>query len=604
MNSDDVTKVLGRVVPDAPSPDAWAGSAIRGARRRRRAGMAAVAALAVLALPVGMLLVQKPPQTAVPATPGGEVTGDVWIFGRADAPELCLEAEPVPNPKSCSGPSLKGDFDWSDVTFAVGGGERAEDLGQVVRWTEQRYRVRGFYDPTDGEYGSFTLTAPVQEAPRAEEPETTHPQLCDDPLAGAPEGVDPEWQQAFAGALEVAERENEIPVVSTWGSGTTYNYLVQGDAEAAFQKLRAEFDGGLCVQSSDAPTWERRREALDAVLAGVAQLPAQYVEGDVSELPPEIEVRVAIDTPDVAAVVGGAAGEVPFRLAPVFLPVTDTSGAATTGPAPWTLDVHQPGEWWTQPLIPVSVVLERCPKPFLASSDPDLSEVTGLPPGSSVEYTFLFDDYHCGIGWSEPEREIQISRDEMTTEAGLRRICSSSGLPMDDTWRYLGHREREWAGERPDPGEPGTIDEEIVTAAFIDDDKTLVSCMAYLWDGHDGGAYVELSAETGAAAWVQACPVEPSGMAMSGEGTLDYYALRGAGAVRDSSGKVLTGATAMRFRLVGDTVATTHPVVEGIVIVDAWVKPEATIALDWENPPPIEGEILGPDGDVLATCRG
>lgn len=67
MNSDDVTKVLGRVVPDAPSPDAWAGNVIRGVRRRRRAGMAAVAALAVLALPVGMLLVQKPPRTAVPA---------------------------------------------------------------------------------------------------------------------------------------------------------------------------------------------------------------------------------------------------------------------------------------------------------------------------------------------------------------------------------------------------------------------------------------------------------------------------------------------------------------------------------------------------------
>ncbi|HMR14748.1 MAG TPA: hypothetical protein PKE42_13515, partial [Arachnia sp.] len=90
MNEDEFSEVLGRVVPEAPSPDAWAGAAVRRSRRRRRAGVAAIAALAVIAVPVGAMVFSKPPVTAVPAAPAGEVRGDVLIFGTAEEPELCL----------------------------------------------------------------------------------------------------------------------------------------------------------------------------------------------------------------------------------------------------------------------------------------------------------------------------------------------------------------------------------------------------------------------------------------------------------------------------------------------------------------------------------
>ena len=44
MNEEDVSKVLGQVVPEAPSPDAWAGAAVR--RSRRLPGPARVCASA------------------------------------------------------------------------------------------------------------------------------------------------------------------------------------------------------------------------------------------------------------------------------------------------------------------------------------------------------------------------------------------------------------------------------------------------------------------------------------------------------------------------------------------------------------------------------
>ncbi len=145
-------------------------------------------------------------------------------------------------------------------------------------------------------------------------------------------------------------------------------------------------------------------------------------------------------------------------------------------PQDWALDVHQSGEWWTQPLIPRSVVVERCPPPFGWASDPDLSSVTGLPPGSSVEYSFVFDDYHCSIGWSEPEGEVEFAAADMDTEAGLRRICSSSGLPIDRSWRFLGSQATERVGDLPGQEEDG-LELEAVTAAFIDDFGTVVSCL-------------------------------------------------------------------------------------------------------------------------------
>ena len=88
------------------------------------------------------------------------------------------------------------------------------------------------------------------------------------------------------------------------------------------------------------------------------------------------------------------------------------------------------------------------------------------------------------------------------------------------------------------------------------------------------------------------------------DGTLAEYQLRGAGAVRDDRGRVLTEATRLQIGVSGDSVVTSHPVVDGIAIVDAWVIPNATIPFNWDQPLPVEGEIYDADGDLLATCRG
>jgi hypothetical protein len=102
---------------------------------------------------------------------------------------------------------------------------------------------------------------------------------------------------------------------------------------------------------------------------------------------------------------------------------------------------------------------------------------------------------------------------------------------------------------------------------------------------------------------VATCPVEPRDMSRDNDGTVDEYRLRGAGAVRGEDGRVLAEATALRIGLAGDSVRTTHPVVDGVAVADAWVSPDAAIPLDWDNPPAVEGQILGTDGTVLATCR-
>lgn len=275
-------------------------------------------------------------------------------------------------------------------------------------------------------------------------------------------------------------------------------------------------------------------------------------------------------------------------------------------PSDWALEVHQPGEWWTEPLIPRSVVVQRCPPPFGWASDPDLNSVTGLPPGSDIEYSFAFDDYHCSIGWSEPPYEVEFSADEMATESDLRRICSASGLPMDASWRFLGSKASERVGDLPGMEEAGLETWEVTTAAFIDDFGTVVSCLVEHWGEAGVGVWVELSvgADTADAPGGAACPVEPSGMGRDSNGKLMEYQLRGAGAVREDSGRVLTEAAQLQIGLVGDSVMTSHPVVDGIAIVDAWVVPNATIPFDWDQPLPVEGQIYDADGDLLTTCRG
>lgn len=267
-------------------------------------------------------------------------------------------------------------------------------------------------------------------------------------------------------------------------------------------------------------------------------------------------------------------------------------------PDGWALNVHQPGEWWTQPLIPRSVVVQRCPPRPGWSSEPDLSRVTALPPGIDVNYSFWTDDYHCDIGWSAAPSRVQVAADQRATEAGLRTICSASGLSMDEGWRFLGHNLS---------GRPGDRSAEVAVAAFIDEYGTIVSCFVGYDLGEEGiGASVELSVGGGpAVAGPAACPVRARNLARSNDGTVEEYQLQGAGVVRNDAGVVLTRAASLRIGMVGDGVTTTHPVIDGVAIVDARVTPKVAIRFDdWDHPPAVEGQVFDARGDLLATCRG
>lgn len=304
--------------------------------------------------------------------------------------------------------------------------------------------------------------------------------------------------------------------------------------------------------------------------------------------------RATVGVVAAAVVLSGCSGSIPME------PV----------PPGWTLNVHQPGEWWTQPLIPRSVVVQRCPPRSGWSSDPNLLVLTALPPGTSVEFSLWTDDYHCDIGWSQPVSEVTMTAEELSSEAGVRRLCSAPGLPMDAGWRYLGKKTTERRlGPQNEPVTPL-----FLTAAFIDEFRTVVACSAAdqgeLLGEEPGksfyGSTVQLSvgADLSGPGQVAACPVLPSDLSRTEAGTVDTYSLRGAGAVRGTDGRVLTDAATLEVGLVGDSVTTRHPVVDGVAIVNASVRPTADIHFEWEKPVPLEGTVLDSKGRVLATCRG
>ena len=137
MNEDEVGKLLGDVVPAAPSTKGWARKASGRVRRRRLlAGVAA--GVVALAVPVGLLLSQggNGPLQATPqpadsspidptATPTGpiELTGQVMVYQYADEelPHLCLGMVMESYPPQCSGPTLRGDFSWDEVEHEEAG---------------------------------------------------------------------------------------------------------------------------------------------------------------------------------------------------------------------------------------------------------------------------------------------------------------------------------------------------------------------------------------------------------------------------------------------------------------------------------------------------
>lgn len=274
-------------------------------------------------------------------------------------------------------------------------------------------------------------------------------------------------------------------------------------------------------------------------------------------------------------------------------------------PADWSLNVHQPGAWWTQPLIPRSVVVQRCPPPRGWSSDPDLSKETALPPGTSVNYIRFVDDYHCNIGWSQPEQDVATS-EQPRTEAAWRRVCSRSGLPMDAGWRFLGQTATKSVGAEPSNGDDVWAGRSAATAGFIDTYGTVVGCSAEQWEDADVSVSIDLTVGADlSGGGTAACPVTAGSLGAADDGTVEEYVLQGAGAVRDDHGRALRQARTLRIGLSGDSQISSHPVVDGIAIIDAQVRPAAAIAFEsWDHPPPVEGQVLDEKGRVLATCSG
>lgn len=261
-------------------------------------------------------------------------------------------------------------------------------------------------------------------------------------------------------------------------------------------------------------------------------------------------------------------------------------------PKDWTLNVHQPGEWWKQPLIPRSVIVQRCAPQSGWRSDPDLTKVTAVPPGSHVEFSSFLDDVTCNVGWSEAPGHAQVDADKQATEAGLRRICSTSGLPMDAGWRFVGHA-------------PEAHPHYLSAAAFIDDHGTVAACLpGYNLEDLGFSASVELSvgAETAPVSGTPRCPATLNGIAPTGGGAIGEYRIRGAGPVRDDAGRLLAEAATIRLGLAGDTATSSHRVVRGIAIIEAWVTPKAAIPWSEDHPPAMEGQILDKLGKILATC--
>lgn len=119
-----------------------------------------------------------------------------------------------------------------------------------------------------------------------------------------------------------------------------------------------------------------------------------------------------------------------------------------------------------------------------------------------------------------------------------------------------------------------------------------------------GGGVIELAlGGSGPATATPRCPVGVREPARSDGGTVEEYRLRGAGPVRGTDGGVLTDAAMLVIGLTGDTVTSTHPVVRGVAVVDAYAAPTKAIELDWNNLPGVTGQIYDADGTLLATCN-
>lgn len=264
-----------------------------------------------------------------------ELTGEGLILQTGGEPFLCLGAVAETSPPQCSGPTLRyaadlpGEFSWDSIAHTKESNPEESnpeesDTNGVARWTDDPYTVRGFYDPDDGPFGSFTLSAPVVQAPLEAPHERELPELCTDPERGA--------NPALIGrdAREQLEAESaKLPLVHTWVSGDqdAFNFLVQDDPEVAHAQLRTVWGGALCVESSEAPTQEERTAALDRISEA---LPARDFLGGATNLgaEPVVQIRIVTHGPATREAITTAAEGVEVQVVSALTPVGEDPAIA------------------------------------------------------------------------------------------------------------------------------------------------------------------------------------------------------------------------------------------------------------------------------------
>lgn len=253
--------------------------------------------------------------TTLPPQPD-EVVGVVDIYQYADEelPHLCFGIVMQSAPPRCDGPTLLGDFSWDDIRHAEHG---------RMRWTEEGYEVIGFFDPTEGDAGTFTLTRPIRQKDRVydDEPLPDLPQLCEDPWLDAdPSKTDNDAAHAFRRVVD-----GELPMIQVWSNGEEaeqeygFNVLVQGDAEKAFRAIREVWGGWLCVGSSDEPTEKERHAAFDRMVDALP--PNTMVSGSAGGIERVLELEVVVADDALKSKLKEAAGDdFEVRLTEVFTP--------------------------------------------------------------------------------------------------------------------------------------------------------------------------------------------------------------------------------------------------------------------------------------------
>ena len=179
---------------------------------------------------------------------------------------LCLGAVMESFPPQCQGIPLVG-LDWAEVA------DRQSASG--VTWGQ--VKVVGSYDGH-----TFTLAEPPAVPTFPVEPDngsgaSPFPQLCDDPFRGGQEGFVPQTPEDVATAEAFGSLlEGYQGYVGSWLSDgiSIYNVLVTGDPDQAWEDLRQEWPGGLCVEQrpgvASSDTLLQAQEALSE--AGVEGL--------------------------------------------------------------------------------------------------------------------------------------------------------------------------------------------------------------------------------------------------------------------------------------------------------------------------------------------